>query len=157
MNDRGEETTGFTAFSADKWAKKTSSYLASINDLDPEEMEEIIDASRRFANIKSSPAAADDGSDEENDPRRQLVRRTAHVEEEEEVEEGGESEEVEIIDGWGTIPKAFQDLTSSDNDAIEINDTPAPKKKGKAKFLVSDKVSSNRNENPHKAHRKPAT
>lgn len=152
VNDRGEETTGFTIFSADNWGKKTLNYLASINKLDTEGMENIIVASRRFANIKSTSALGDNYSDDENDPRCQLVMGADSVDEEEEILEGGESEEVEIISGWGAIPKAFQDLPSSDNDAIEVEDTPAPKQKRKAKLLIpSDGVSSStRNGKPSK-------
>lgn len=142
VSDRGDETTGFANFSADNWGKATLKYLISVNELTTEEMEGIIAASRVFANTKGSSALAV-ASDDEDDPRGQLVMRAGSLGGEEETMEDGESEEVEIISGWGAIPKAFQDIaSSSDNEAVEIEDTPAPKKKHKASLLISDKASS---------------
>jgi len=156
VNDRGEVTTGFANFSADNWGKATLNYHLSANELTIEEMEGIIAASRCFANIKGSSAVAN-VSDDEDDPRGHLVMRADSQDEEEELLEDGEDGEVEIVSGWGAIPKALQDIaSSSDNETIiQTDDTPAPRKKRKAKLLVPNKASSStHNIKPHKVQKR---
>lgn len=94
-------------------------------------METIIAASQKFAG-KASCLAANDDSDDENDPHCQLVRKKAVKSNSKEgsKEEGGELDEVEVVSGWGYIPKSIQDLSAS-SDVDPIQDTPVPKKKGK--------------------------
>ena len=84
VNSRGEETTGFSAFSAKHWSTPTRQYLVSINDLSDQEMRNIIAASRPFAGRISTIGGDDSDSNDEDDPRCKLVRRLVPLSEDEE-------------------------------------------------------------------------
>ncbi len=128
---------GFSTFSADKWGPRTSSYLASINELTAEEMDAIIEASLPFAG-KSLAGMAGNDSDNGNDSRGQLVRRGASAQcDDDDGDENQSVEEGKVVGGWGVISKSIQDLPSS-----EVKATPVPKLKVKPRSRVAKASSS---------------
>lgn len=140
VSERGDETTGFSQFSSDNWSTPTRQFLVSVNALSGVEIQKIITASKPFVGRVSTGMVSDDSDDSDNS-RCQLVRRLEDAREGEESENEMEVEEAEVVSGWGLIPKSIQDLSSSsDDEPIEIEDSPVPKK-GKGKEVIRPRVS----------------
>lgn len=152
VNERGDETTGFSQFSAKFWSLQTRQFLVSANELTSQEMHNIMAASKPFAGRISTLVDDDDSSDEDDDPRCHLVRRSAPQAHEEDIGAPMDVEEAQVADGWGLIPKSIQDLDKSSD--VEIIDTPVPKKPKCKQAVKSNKLlSSSSGAGPSKKHR----
>lgn len=108
ISDRGNESTGHTAFSVQAWGDETAQYTASVNAIPGIEMERIVEAARRL--VKKGRKNVE-FTVNKNNPRSQII---------EGIPLDNEPQD-DVVEGWGKIG----DLRSSSPPPVEL-EAPKP-------------------------------